>query len=319
MRAHELTVFFVVQKGALSLRARFLALSLRRFMSPYLHLRAAIPEDTPPPDDETLDLLAALGVQFEVFEPDLMKRHAYPIGNKIDAATLPFRTRYALFLDSDMLMMRNFATWKLGEPQLSARPIFGAQAFAGKGARAIEAFATERLGIDPAEYAAREPQFSSRAETFFAVCNSGAVLFDTETDFATRWRDVADQVLSSDLPKGLRHPYADQAALALVMAEGRHSFQWLPRFFNSSVSSDRTPILMHYFRFPSALARPDSHAIVLELQEEAARKGFNALGELTVKDLAYFRRPPKLPDNVDPVFAMAGQGESSDDEGSDDA
>ncbi|MCB0320546.1 MAG: hypothetical protein KDD60_06420 [Bdellovibrionales bacterium] len=279
-----------MQKGSLSLRSRFLALSIRKFIDHSVKVIAAVPDGEPDLDSGTLGIFAHCRVDIMKFSPTFWNSFGYAIGNKLDAACLSFKTRYALFLDTDTIFLKNVNLSTLNQinSDVLAANMMGAQVFIGEKAAEYECFA-EKMGVNINKIPVRKQNNDGVRLVKFPMFNSGVVLFNVDKGFGPAWRDLTLRVLTSDLSDEIKYPYSDQASLSIALAMERFSYSTLPPRWNLPPSSKKEAELLHYFRFPAALKRDESRWIIARLHKEAERLGFNALGELTLKDLAYFR------------------------------
>jgi len=287
----DVTIFFVVQPGSLSLRGRFLAASLRALLPESQPIHAFLPTRCDLLDRATRRFLDAMAVEVRPFEAELWSRYDYPIGNKLDAARQGFPTRHALFLDTDILCLAAPPLSRLTAHSLAATGILGASAYAGANAARLDSFAEERFGIT------LRPQRDRRGKPSpgLVLFNSGVVGFDASAGLAEQWHEATVALFESDLPDAVKHPYADQTSLALVAAMRGDETHMLARRWNHPPRFDdkgqlpRSTIFLHYFRFPSLLRSPSLSRRLIELHRQHAEAGgHNLLGELTPKDLYGF-------------------------------
>jgi hypothetical protein len=100
------TFIFVCQRGLLEAQSLLLAMSLRKHLSAEYELVAAIPEQFGKLHPITYGLLDALKVRRvqirNTFNP------IYPVGNKLFAVNIAAASDYRVFLDSDLLCVKEF-------------------------------------------------------------------------------------------------------------------------------------------------------------------------------------------------------------------
>ena len=114
---------FICQAGDLELKSSVLAASLRKYLVCECELIAAIPgpaETFGSPHPQTLEFLQSLGVRIvsikNEFDP------TYGLANKFDCLRIQTDADKLVFLDSDMLLMREFADDARFDIAFSARP-----------------------------------------------------------------------------------------------------------------------------------------------------------------------------------------------------
>ncbi|AXC48859.1 hypothetical protein DRW48_03365 [Paracoccus suum] len=285
----DVTAFFIVQPGSLSLRARFLVASLREQTSDALPLHAFLPRGRGQLDDATIAFLRDMNVEIREFEPQIWDRHSYAIGNKVDAARQGFDSRFAIFLDTDILAVGRPEFWRLTGHWTAATTNFGGQEFdsdqlmkLGKEALKLGSPMTDSIDDDRALEAAQ------RIRSF----NSGVVWFDVNGGFPEEWWRATSAVLESDLPDSAKRPFADQTALMLISAQAEDRIGVLDWRWNRLIKGwrpDRRDVFVHYFRFPSLFLRPELCRRIVDLHRRHAENGHNLLGELTVRDLYEFQ------------------------------
>ena len=122
-RSRSYAFVFVCQGGSLEIKALLAAASLRHNMRGAFEMVAAVP--TPPKQwggstRDTFDLLAQFGARVveirNAIGPD------YPIGNKLSCLTIPIDADRLIFLDSDMVLVREFGGESHFALPFSAKP-----------------------------------------------------------------------------------------------------------------------------------------------------------------------------------------------------
>ena len=119
--------------------------------------------------------------------------------------------------------------------------------------------------------------------------NSGVVLLPDRPDLALRLRGLTVAALKSpDLPDAVKHPFADQLALACLALEQPAAVTVLPRHWNSPISTSAEKAgLWHYFAFTRLAQTDTGQRLIRSLQEEFAAQGINLLGEWSGRDVCF--------------------------------
>ena len=287
MAAKEgLTFRFVVQPEKLSLYARFLASSLRRFGPPGIVLQACVPSHMAL-DSSTLSLFDRLDVEVVRFEAELWRKYGYPIGNKVDVAALPAATGHVVVMDSDMIALRRFRTDELTGLDLGMRPIMGPQVFVGENRRQIEDFVSKNVVPAPRAELGRLMAIRTPAKVGFPVFNSGFIVMRSGLGFGERLRELTSLALETEtLAPKVRRPFADQLALACLALERAPAVTALATSWNCHVKTPAArATIWHYFQFTRLIHRPFGRKLVFSLQEEFEKHGFNLLGERSRREV----------------------------------
>jgi hypothetical protein len=286
MAVKGLTFRFVVQPEKLSLYARFLASSLRRFGPSGIVLQAFVPSHMAL-DSSTLALFDALDVEVVRFEAELWRKYSYPIGNKIDIAALPAETGHVVVMDSDMIALRPFRIDELTGLDLGMRPIMGPQVFVGENRRQIEDFVSRNVVPAPRSELAGLMAIRTPAQVGFPVFNSGFIVMRSGLGLGERLRELTSLALETEaLAPKVRRPFADQLALACLALERAPAVTPLATGWNCHVKAPAArAIIWHYFQFARLIHRPFGRKLVASLQEEFERHDFNLLGERSRREV----------------------------------
>jgi hypothetical protein len=257
---------FVCQAGELEIKALLLAASLKRFLRCDFELIAALP--TPASiwgelTAETRELLQQLGVRIEPIvnpiDPD------YKIGNKLACFDVPTRADRIVFLDSDILCLRDF-----GEPDCLRVP------FAAKPAD-LRTFAAGADAWQPLYAAAgvelphlRLPTTVS-GEFGLAYFNSGVIFADAASRLGPAWIECALTILQVPAMREQRH-WLDQVSLAIAVHKLGLAYSGLDERFNFPAHlkpvPDELPFLCHY-HWPRIIGR---EPLLMSLVRELARE-----------------------------------------------
>jgi len=254
-----------------------------------------VPETDDDLDENTLKTLAHFEIELRSFKPKIWPKYGYPIGNKVDVATQDFETDTAVFLDTDILVLRPFETQELTQGSLSAAPIMGSHSFQSRVGLKYNKVVEDILG--QSEFALSEQlrlaaqKMPPKVNAVIPMFNSGVVAFKPQSGFAELWKkrtiEFLDHPMATDRQKS---PFADQASLAIAAYEFKDQFHCLDHKWNSGPRrpSERT-IFRHYFRLSNLLKVEKERSLLIDTHLEAAEHGLNLLGEITVKDLQGFR------------------------------
>jgi len=257
---------FVCQAGELEIKALLLAASLKRFLRCDYELIAALPTPASTWGDlasETRELLQQLGVRIEPIvnpiDPD------YKIGNKLACFDVPTRADRIVFLDSDILCLRD-----LGAPDCLDVP------FAAKPAD-LRTFAAGAETWEPLYAAAgvdlprlRLPTTVS-GEFGLAYFNSGVIFADADRELGKAWIECARTLLQEPSMREQRH-WLDQVSLAVAVHKLGLAYSGLDERFNFPAHlkpvPDELPFFCHY-HWPRIVAR---EPLLRDLVRDLARE-----------------------------------------------
>lgn len=255
---------FICQRGALELKALLLAASLRRFLRVDHELVAAVPAPEAVwgrPADATLALLARWGVRcVPVVNPIGPE---YPIGNKLACLDVPTDADKVVFLDSDMLCLREFGHMPRFERAFNAKPADFAT-YAADAAAWSQAYASVGISAATTRMAA-----TVSGELMPPYFNAGFIAVRRAAGLGAEWTRTA-QALEAD-PRVLnKRPWLDQVALPLAVAKLGLAADCLDERFNypahlKPLNPEALPWFCHYHA-PAVLRRePLANAVVMEL------------------------------------------------------
>ena len=243
---------FVCQSGELEIKALLLAASLRRNLRCEYELIAAVP--TPASiwgelAPQTRALLEQLGVRIEAIVNPLAAD--YPIGNKLACLVVPTDADKIVFLDSDILCLRDF-----GQPDCLEVP------FAAKPAD-LRTFAAAAEAWQPLYAAAGVDLPSLRLPTTvsgefgLAYFNSGVIFADASAGMGHAWIACARAIENVPAMREQRH-WLDQISLAIAVHERGLAYSGLDERFNFPAHlkplTGELPFLCHY-HWPRIIAR----------------------------------------------------------------
>lgn len=244
---------FICQGGVLEAKSLLLAASIRYFTGDTHELTAAIPGPAdlwPQPESATLAALESLNVRAERIEnavaPD------FPYGNKMQCLSLPMRCSVQAYIDSDILMMRDF-----GQDALPTRPVCAVPASFGIADESEwERFYAEfQLDLPVRRLSA----LISRQSTppYF---NGGLIAVRGMPALAESWAECCRRLRAlPGIRAEIRERFLDQVALPIAAARlGADIYpltlQWNFPSWNLALGDGPTPIFFHY-QTPERLLR----------------------------------------------------------------
>ncbi len=258
---------FVCQQGELETKSMLLAASLRRFLRCEHELVAALPQPEAhwgKPAAATLDLLESLGARrvqiTNPIGPD------YPIGNKLACLNIETAADKIVFLDSDMLCLREFHHTRRFERGFNAKPAdmrtFGAEP--GEWARVYDA-----LGL---AFPAVPVVATVSGQTMPPYFNAGMVAVRRDAGLGAAWVECARAIDANAAIRNQR-PWLDQIALPAALARLGLEGDCLDERFNypahlKPLDANALPYFCHYHS-PGVLRRePMANALVVALAGE---------------------------------------------------
>lgn len=299
------TIFFVCQRGNLELKARILASSLRHFSTnSSVRLTACVPTSGDI-SINTRSLFRQLDVNIQMFEPQLWSSFDYPIGNKLDAsvAVMGNDRTAGVFIDTDMLALRQFDIEDLPKTDIAAVPIFAEQVFTPDSSRLINSV-IEKLN------SSYHTDFSPFPGDIFwktHAYNAGFVCLRNQ-ELTTLWKTATSEVLRSDLPPRFLRPFADQVALAILARKSNVQVTGLENIWNKSGRSlPRSIVFYHYHNLMKAFAHPRSSSVIKMLNDKYSCDGVSVLGEISSKDLVvnWLKRRKERESSANPASLTA--------------
>lgn len=237
------SISFVCQPGRLAAQAALLAASLRD-RHPRVQLVAALP-DTLPPD------VARAFATLEVATAAIVNPLAadYPIGNKVAALAAGQADGLRVFLDSDMLCLRQLDFGCLAGHGLAAKPV-DIRTF---GDEAVWRLLYARFGLPlPAARVVASVDHRLMVPYF----NAGMLATTLAGPLAAVWADVC-RAIDGMADINPRRPWLDQIGLPLAAARLGLSLRALGEDFNYPAHIKPlggTPALVHY-HVPEVVAR----------------------------------------------------------------
>lgn len=268
----EYSFVFVVQEGALELKAMLLAASLKQQLRCNHELVAAIPHPRERwgwPAESTLEFLEYLGVRLEPIRNGFASD--YPIGNKVSCLGVRTSADMRIFLDSDMLALRPFTglfatgAWRT-ETQFGAVPAemdtFGA----------TEALWRFIYGKQSLLLPRERLRATISGQSMLPYFNAGFIAVDSRVDFAPTWLEICREIESESRIVN-KWPWLDQIALPVAVKALDMSYVALDARYNypahlRAVDGHAQPYFVHYHNQKVLAASPLLLDFVTELAEE---------------------------------------------------
>lgn len=268
MASDGLCFVFVCQAGPLETKSLLLAASLRRHLSPDHDLVAAVPQPEERWGRVSPDTLAALH-RHSVRVAPIVNRVApdYPIGNKVDCLAVPTDRAKVVFIDTDMLVLRDADFASLRDVAIGAVPASFAPFPAEIWERCYRACDLSAPVASMRTLVSDEP-----TPPYF---NSGFVLVDRDhgAALAEAWADCARRVLAlDDLPAALRDRFLDQVTLPIAAARLGTAITPLPPEWNfpswsRTIDQGPVPAFFHYQDVPRLMREPVTQEALFALIE----------------------------------------------------
>jgi hypothetical protein len=242
MRRHAFV--FVCQAGELEIKALLLAASLRRVLRGDHELIAAVPAPAEVWGElsaDTREQLREFGVRIvpiaNPIDPD------YKIGNKLACIDVPTSADKIVFLDSDMLCLRDFGDPACLRVAFAAKPADLRTFAAG-----TEAWAPLYAAANVAMPQLRLPTTVS-GEFGLAYFNSGVIFVDNGLDFGQAWIDCAQAIRATPTMREQRH-WLDQVSLPIAVHKLGLAYSALDERYNFPAHlkplAGELPFFCHY-------------------------------------------------------------------------
>ncbi|WP_333678561.1 hypothetical protein [Dyella sp.] len=236
---------FICQGGELEAKSVLFAASFRCRANGYHHLTAAIPgpaELWPQPEPQTLQTLESLGVRLSHVQNSVGRD--YPYGNKMECLSIPTDCSATVYIDSDILMMRDFGDDVLPERPLCAVPASLSHAKEHEWASFYAAY-----GLDMPEW--RQLTLISQEPTppYF---NGGLLVVRNVPAFGETWAESCRTLREiPGIPNKIRNRFLDQFGVTIAAARLNLEISMLPMQWNFpswslELGDQPTPIFFHY-------------------------------------------------------------------------
>jgi hypothetical protein len=259
---------FVCQAGELEIKALLLAASLKRSLRCDYELVAAVP--TPATvwgelSASTTKLLHTLGVRIQAIANPIDSD--YKIGNKLACLSIATDAQKIVFLDSDILCLREFHDDRLFDVAFAAKPA-DLRTFSARAEDWRPAYAAAQVQMPTL----RLPTTVSN-EFGLAYFNSGVIAADANANLGAAWIDCARAIDAQPALRPHRH-WLDQVSLAIAVHKLGLDYTSLDETYNFPAHLKRLrvplPVFCHY-HWPRVLCNePVLRALVGELAREHA-------------------------------------------------
>ena len=244
---------FICQGGLLEAKSLLLAASIRYFTGDAHELTAAIPgpaDHWPQPSSATLAALESLNVRAEMVENTVAPD--FPYGNKMQCLSLPMCCSVQAYIDSDILMMRDF-----GQDALPTHPICAVPASFGVADESEwqRFYAEFDLDLPVRRLSALISQQSM--PPYF---NGGLIAVRGMPALAQSWAECCRRLRAMPgISAEIRDRFVDQVALPIAAARLDADIlslmlQWNFPSWNLALGDGPTPIFFHY-QSPERLLR----------------------------------------------------------------
>jgi hypothetical protein len=264
--ARRYAYIFVCQKGETELKALLLAASLRRFLRCNFELIAAIPspvEEWGTPSAGTLAALQRMDVRLVAIE-NVFGRD-YPIGNKLSCLSVPTDADKLIFLDTDIVALREFGDEERFGIPFNAKPA-DKQTFSCEEEKWRAVYEAANIPFPTI----RLPSTTSQefAPPYF---NSGFVAVDSRIDFGKVWLECCEQIYGLDQISNKN--FVDQIGLPLAVAKLGLALDCLDERYNypahlKPLPSDELPYFCHYHTADVFAREPALRDLLSVLVEE---------------------------------------------------
>jgi len=238
-----MTCAFVVHGGALEVKSALLACTLRQKLHPSHRIVAAIVE----PREFWGDISAETRALFDTLEIELRPienkiDRGYPHGNKITA--LEGISGPALFLDSDMMVLRPFINHHSLMATDAALKVADIDTFVRGGGSWGQVYRAFNLPLPPKRFVA-----TSTREVMREYFNAGFIWVRDGDTFSQAWIDTALRIDADDTIVNKR-PWLDQIALPITFKRLRWKVEQAVTDLNypahlQEIGTDR-PYIAHY-------------------------------------------------------------------------
>ncbi len=244
--ANSYAFVFVCQKGELEGLSLLLAASLKRFLRCPYELIAAIPgppEKWGMPSHETLSLLEKMGVRIESIEnPISGEQLGDLLTNKIYCLNIPTKMDKLIFIDSDILCLREFS----GDDRFS-NPFNATPTFLATGRKWPEVY---QAADCPMPQTLMKPLFSDDDQPPYFNSGFVAIASPLAAQLSETWLDCFHRIDQSGILK--ENPYfREQKALAIAVMKLGIPYDVLDERYNFWVKArllqaENLPYFLHH-------------------------------------------------------------------------
>ncbi|MEK8018244.1 MAG: sulfotransferase [Candidatus Parabeggiatoa sp.] len=218
---------FVCQQGQLEIKSMLLAASLKRYLRCDYELVAAIPQPASrwgTLSEDTQTLMQILGIRSVPITNEIDEN--YPIGNKVACLGIETSAEKIVFLDSDILCLREFSP-QFAAP-FSAKPA-DLNLFLADPSIWQQVYDLFELPLPLQRVVA-----STSGELMLPYFNAGVIAVQNDIGFKAVWEECCQVIDAADSIKNKR-PWLDQIALPVAVARLKLEYQCLDERFNYPV------------------------------------------------------------------------------------
>ncbi len=259
---------FVCHKGYIEIQSVFLAASLRRFLRCDYELIAVIPtfkDIIREPEDITLTLLKEMGVQTVRIANELMSEYPpireYLVTNKLYCLKVPTQAEKLIFLDSDILLKKDF----FDDPRFSLEfnaKMAGYPGTAPTAERWDMIFSAVGVEMPKLRMRVTHPEMKDKPPLYVPpYFNAGiiAIKADLANIFSDIWIDCFKKLDKSGIMNHRRFNQ-DQVSLALALQKMGLTYEIMEQ--------DISEYFFHYHTTNVALTTPKSNKLLKSLISE---------------------------------------------------
>lgn len=253
---------FICQAGRLEVDALMLALSLQHFVKCDHEIVAALPTPasrwgTPRP--EITEQFTRMGVRMVEIENQIDPD--YPIGNKISCLGIPTDKDKQVFVDSDILCLREFNGGEEFRAQLNVKP---ADVFTFGRDEEVWRHAYATMGLEPPT---DRVEATISGESMLPYFNAGFIAVASDVGFGEAWRQACVAIEAEDKVQPKR-PWLDQIGLPVAAYKLGLEISQLTEKYNfpahlRAIDNDDPPVFCHYHT-PKLLLKSRHAVSVLE-------------------------------------------------------
>lgn len=256
---------FVCQSGELEIKSMLLAASLRHYLRGDYECVAAIPQPVSrwgTLSEPTLTLMQILKIRSVSITNRIDAD--YPIGNKVSGLSIDTPAEKIIFLDSDILCLRQFSPETTFTAPFNAKPADLAT-FTSANALWQPIYDLFKLPLPN-----RRVISSVSGELMLPYFNAGVIAIQNGLDFGLRWEECC-KIIDAETSITNKRPWLDQIALPIAVAQLNLTYQCLDERFNYPAHlkplPNSFPFLCHY-HWPSVIRRePRLNQLVVQLAD----------------------------------------------------
>jgi len=249
---------FVCQKGELEIKSMLLAASLRENLKGDFDYVVAVPKNSEL--SKTTKLLIKQ-LKLRVVEIENPIKGDYPIGNKIACLNIETQAKKIIFLDSDILCLKNFDPCDYFLSDFSAKPS-DLSTFTNNDDTWKKVYDMFNLPLPQERVSTTVSE-----ELILPYFNAGVIAIRNGIGFGGAWKEVC-QTIDSDMSIENKYPWLDQIGLPVAAKKLGIGFNLLDENLNhpSHLKPLSDSVYLSHYHEPSVIRRePQLNALVLRL------------------------------------------------------